>query len=262
MCSSINYLKTSSSHRSGKRGKTAFSINSQAELGCLYTGLGNTHLNNLLTTTNIPTMNNSTFKARERETGKAVEHVAQASCKENMQIERDNALSSGAASDKDGLVGIPVSYDMGWQKRGKGHNSLTGQGAAIGLHTAKVLGYGTRCKLCQTCQNAKKKGTDAQLHDCRNNHTGLSKAMEPNVACALCSAASEQNVKFSTFVGDDDTTTLRHLHQNVPYGVQKWSDIVHSKLSLRSRLYNLSSRCKFQNNTRTSHIIRNYMEMN
>ena len=71
---------------------------------------------------NIPTMNNSTFKARERETGKAVEHVAQTSCKENMKFERDNALLSGVASDKHGLVGIPVSYDMRWQKRGKDHN--------------------------------------------------------------------------------------------------------------------------------------------
>ena len=87
MCSSINHLKTSSSHRSGKRGKTTFNINTQAALGCLHTGLGNTHLDNLLATMNIPTMNNSTFKARERETGKAVEHVAKTSCKENMKIE-------------------------------------------------------------------------------------------------------------------------------------------------------------------------------
>ena len=72
MCSSINHLKTSRSYRSGKRGKTTFNINTQAALGCLHTKLGNTHLNNLLATMNIPTMNNSTFKARERETGKAV----------------------------------------------------------------------------------------------------------------------------------------------------------------------------------------------
>ena len=146
---------------------------------------------------------------------------------------------SGAASDKDGLVGIPVSYDMGWQKRGKGHNSLTGQGAAMGLQTGKVLAYATRCKLCRTCQNAKRKGIQPRQHDCRHNHTGSSKAMEPNVACALWNAAPEHHVKFSTYVGDDDTTTLSHLHQNVPYEVQKWSDIVHAKRSLTTRLYNL-----------------------
>ena len=46
--------------------------------------------------------------------------------------------------EKDGLVGIAVSYDMGWQKRGKGHNSLTGHGTAMGLVTGKVLSYATR----------------------------------------------------------------------------------------------------------------------
>ncbi|CAB4001077.1 Hypothetical predicted protein [Paramuricea clavata] len=30
---------------------------------------------------------------------------------------------------------MAASYDMGWQKRGKGHNSSTGHGAAMGLAT-------------------------------------------------------------------------------------------------------------------------------
>ena len=41
------------------------------------------------------------------------------------------AQSPGPSAD--GLVGIAVSYDMGWQKRGRGHNSSTGHGAAMGL---------------------------------------------------------------------------------------------------------------------------------
>ena len=31
------------------------------------------------------------------------------------------------------MPGIAVSYDMGWTKRGKGHNSLTGHGASMGF---------------------------------------------------------------------------------------------------------------------------------
>ena len=61
--------------------------------------------------------------------------------------------------EKDGLVGIAVSYDMGWQKRGKGHNSLTGHGTAMGLVTGKVLSYATRCKSCRVCDSSKKSGT-------------------------------------------------------------------------------------------------------
>ncbi|CAB4007536.1 Hypothetical predicted protein, partial [Paramuricea clavata] len=231
VCGAINHLETSQTHRS-------------AALGCLHTGIGNTHLNNLLSTMNIPTMNHSTFKTREREVGKTVENVAQISCKENMNMEMNDAVVDGAEPDVNGLIGIPVSYDMGWQKRGKGHNSLTGQGMAMGLKTGKVLAYATRSKYCRICQNAKKNGKSPRKHDCRKNHTGSSKAMEPDVACELWNAAPKQNLKFSTYVGDDDTTTLNHLNQNVPYGVEKWSDIVHAKRSLTTRLYNLSSRSK------------------
>ena len=79
------------------------------------------------------------------------------------------------------------------------------------------------------------------------------------MACELWNAAPEQNIKFSTYVGDDDTTTLSHLHQNVPYGVDKWSDIVHAKRSLTTRLYNLSSRCKFPSSSTLSQKVINYL---
>jgi hypothetical protein len=42
VCGAINHLETSPTHRSGKRGKPTFNINSQAALGCLHTGIGNT----------------------------------------------------------------------------------------------------------------------------------------------------------------------------------------------------------------------------
>ena len=83
--------------------------------------------------------------------------------------------------------------------------------------------------------------------------------MEPIVACELWNAASKQHAKFSTYVGDDDTTTLSHLTENVPYNVEKWSDIVHAKRSLTTRLYNLSSKCKYQNSSVLSQKVINYL---
>jgi hypothetical protein len=112
---------------------------------------------------NVPTMNNRTFKSQEREVGKAVEDLAQKSCKTNNEREKD------MAADENGLVGIPVSYDMGWQKRGKGHNSMTGQGVAMGLGTGNVLVYATKCKSCRVCDHAKKKDKQPRRHDCRKN---------------------------------------------------------------------------------------------
>ena len=54
------------------------------------------------------------------------------------------------------LTHIAVLYDMGWQKRGKGHNSLTGHGAVISPITGQVLSFATRCKTCRVCEASKK----------------------------------------------------------------------------------------------------------
>ena len=128
-------------------------------------------LNNILSTINFPPLNTVTFKKREREVGKVVESLAKKSCQENIEKEMENAVLKGATVDENGLIGFPVSYDMGWQKRGKGHNSLTGHGTAMGLNTGNVLAYATRCKSCRVRDNAKRQGKEPRTHDSRQNHT-------------------------------------------------------------------------------------------
>ena len=58
-------------------------INTRVPLGSLPAGIGNTHLNNLLSAMNIPTMNYRLFSKREREIGHVVENIARESCKLN-----------------------------------------------------------------------------------------------------------------------------------------------------------------------------------
>ena len=91
-------------------------------------------------------MSRACFKTRERETGKAVEEVAHLACKEVTTNEKNHAIAT-AQPDENNLIPVPCSYDMGWQKRGKGFNSNTGQGAVMGLHTGKIFG------LCHKKQN-------------------------------------------------------------------------------------------------------------
>jgi len=80
------------------------------------------NIDNVLSTSNIPTINSSTFKRREREVGKIIETVATASCQEALSNEKAQILNDGFHLDKDNLVSVPCSFDMGWQKRDKGHN--------------------------------------------------------------------------------------------------------------------------------------------
>ena len=85
-------------------------------------------------------MNSVTFKSRENEIEYAVEQVTRTSCKTGMSKERLNAaIKKGVKADKQGCINIPCSYDMGWQKWGKGHSSSTGHAAVMGLTYGKVM---------------------------------------------------------------------------------------------------------------------------
>ena len=156
-CGHNNDVRSSGEHRTGGRGPLASNINTRAALGSLHAGIGNKHLNNLLPTMNIPTMNHRPFKKREREIGNVVENIARERCKLNLNLEKEMTEQSSSPS-ADGLVGIAVSYDMGWQKWGRGYNSSTGHGAAMGLATGNVVSFTTRCKTCRVCNHNKLTG--------------------------------------------------------------------------------------------------------
>ena len=98
VCGAENVVKTRE-HRSGQRGPLTQNVNSRAVLGCLHTGIGETHLNNLLCTLNIPPMNPVTFKSGENEIGHAVEQVTRRSCKTAMSEEKNAAVKKGVKTD-------------------------------------------------------------------------------------------------------------------------------------------------------------------
>lgn len=87
--------------------------------------MGPTHVNALLSSINVPVIGDNTLKAREREVGPVIETVAKSSCLAGVEEEKKRWDVEGKGQD--GKVHIGASYDMGWQKRGKGHNSLTGR---------------------------------------------------------------------------------------------------------------------------------------
>ncbi len=157
MCGHINDVKTSSEHRTGKRGPKSFDINSRVGLGCLHAEIGQTHINNLLATANILGFTNRTFKKREREVGVAIEIVAKKSCKQVINDEKLSALSNGIQPDENNICEVSCSFDMGWQKRGKGHNSSTGHVAVMSMTTGIVMDYTTRVKTCRFCDYANAK---------------------------------------------------------------------------------------------------------
>ena len=85
------------------------------------------------------------------------------------------------------MVGVTGSYDIGWQKQGKAHNSSTGHGALLGVAIGKVLDFANRNITCRTCSASK----TSVSYDWRENHTAPSKIMESSVACELFQRALE-----------------------------------------------------------------------
>jgi hypothetical protein len=83
--------------------------------------------------------------------------------------------------------------------------------------------------------------------------------MEPTSAVQLFNNITKHNAKYSTYTGDDDSTTESFIHAQVPYGVEKFSDIIHIKRSLTGRLHNLSKMKRFPNCSSWSTKVTDYL---
>ena len=89
-------------------------------------GLGETHINKFLAALGIPPVNHKLLKRREREFGSHVESLARESCS-SAQLEEAKLSSLTLDPESQNAIGIDVSYDAGWQRRGSGkcYNSLS-----------------------------------------------------------------------------------------------------------------------------------------
>ncbi|XP_065194251.1 uncharacterized protein LOC135825567 [Sycon ciliatum] len=194
-----------------------------------HAGIGVTHVNNFLTTLNIPPVNEKVLRRQERAIGTVVERVAKESCDEAC-AEEVKRTSSG---------GIGFGFDCGWQKRGRAMNSLTGVGHAIGVETGRVIAYSMLSKRCATCDAADRLKRPAAKHDCRKNHVNKSsKAMEPESIGNIGKQLKSAGVTVSVMVGDDDSSALKRLQEEIG-PVEKSSDLNHVKKNLGNRLYDL-----------------------
>ena len=133
-------------------------------------------------------------------------------CAAFTEKERDLSANDGQG---EGPVAVGVSYDMGWRKGGTSYDSSSGVGTAVGLKMGKVISYVTWNTLCQVCQEAAANNREPTVHDCRRNHEGSSKSMEANVAVQLFGDAVKGGACYSTYVGDDDSTTENPLQSLV-----------------------------------------------
>ena len=121
-------------------GYAIFYINTKVATGILHTGIGETHVNNLLSALNIPQINHKSLKQREVEIGTIIQAYADKSV--DIALKKEQELTKKELNIT-GNVRIEVSLDAAWQKRGtqKSYNSLSGIASAISKRTKKIVHY-------------------------------------------------------------------------------------------------------------------------
>ena len=60
----------------------------------------------------------------------------------------------------------------------------------------------------------------------------------------LLNSCGAKNAVVSVLVGDDDSSTISKVRQNVEHEVEKWSDVVHAKRSFGSSLFSIKTQKK------------------
>ena len=89
-----------------------FDVNSRIAFGAIDNGIAYSHIKSFSTSLDVPSINKSGYKRREREIGVAVEAVAANSCDMVLESEIEIEKATGKVPDEDGLLPLAVSYDM------------------------------------------------------------------------------------------------------------------------------------------------------
>ena len=133
-----------------------------------------------------------------------------------MQLEYELAAPVQSAPFRN----IDVSCDGTWMTRG--HSSKVGAASVNGCETGKVLGVGTRSKVCKSCQYWEKADKNSLKyrrwrapHDnaCTQKHDGFSGAMgKDTVRDIFCSSEDKYNLIFTRFVRGGDSKLFKTVH--------------------------------------------------
>ncbi|XP_043468802.1 uncharacterized protein LOC122502708 [Leptopilina heterotoma] len=257
-----------------------FDVNTKVVVGTLNGGMGNTHLNKILSSLNIPEFRWNNFKVHEKEVGIEAEKMAHASCLKAAKEERKltiekyeevkrllpsnlnvefmfpdipnipNLIVENFKISAENKVRIAASFDMGWFTRGTGrtYDSISGTGSLIGFFSKKVLSYATFNRKCRMCENGHAKDD----HDCRLNFEGSAKAMEPQAAVEIIannSILKECNLEVGVMIGDNDSSAICAARNASAHDIVKQSDINHTSKGLTNELFKIQSRHKELNAT-------------
>jgi hypothetical protein len=224
-------------------------------------GSGATHVNSFLAAMNIPPLHPSSMKKRENEVGKKIIDVANQSCQDALDEEKQKCRTASGVSETE-EVGLSVSFDGGWSTRGsgRGYNSDTGHAVLIGTESQKCVKFSVKSKRCRKCEYSEKHGNIASPHTCYRNWDGSSKAMEPAMAVDMVGEINEsEHYQVTNFTMDNDSTTIARLI--AAHGpIKKKCDKNHTRKCISNGLYAVNKTHKDLRRSETvEYIVKNFM---
>ena len=124
LCVAMNKVALGKKHRKivsknnntfdlASHGNAIFDVDTKAASGMIHAGAGVTHLNNFLSTLNLPQICHKSLKVREVEIGPVVQSFANKSV--DAALIKEQELTQKELNIE-GSVGIEVSSDAAWQK--------------------------------------------------------------------------------------------------------------------------------------------------
>ena len=223
-------------------GGSRYTSNIKAVWGEMGTGGGCSTLTERLATLDIPCMSSDTFSDIEELIGQWWASVLDFSLAEAAEIEKEEAIKKGNFSD--GIPSISVICDGGWSKRTHRHsyNAFGGVAIIIGRYTQKVLHIGVKTKTCQFCAKAKGTSSQPENHNCYQNWTESSQAMEAAILKEGFSESEEKfGLRYTQVIADGDSKVYKVLREEVPYGrhIEKIDCANHICKNLQSHLENI-----------------------
>ncbi len=230
-------------HISHRQNVRSFDVNVRCVWGQMSVGGGKAQLDEMCSCLDMPCMKQDTFSKLEMTIGKWWEGILLHEMAEAAKVERQLAIDRGDFHE--GIPAITVVADGGWAKRSHRHtySALGGVAIIVGALSGKLLHVGVRNKHCQLCALADNKGNIPIAHDCYQNWSQSSQAMEADILLDGFSTCEEKyGLRYMRLIGDGDSSVMAVLHDKGPYWckrVEKLECANHACKCLRGNLEKL-----------------------
>ena len=216
-----------------------YDLNIRACIGTIISGNGFSDTETIFGIMGIPFLTKTTFGVIQNKLEQNIKNIANHSFQtwakgQTKFIEFDKYSSLGVPS-------IRAQMDAGWSKRNKKNGAYSAKSAALPLieHTKKIVSLQIANKFCSFCES---KLTQNKPHEnCHKNFNGSSTAMEPELALRAVKYVEEiHNLHLTEFIGDGDSSSFKHVRENVDWFMKKLNCINHLLRNSKRKLIELS----------------------